>query len=222
MNRSDATGRSLAKLLADLADAAPEDRISLRDPILGFGAPCVDPLHELATREPGLAASVASWLETLAGRDPSTKADVVRVLGALARGPDGEIARAALVRLGAPERPPRTGSIRGPRPPSAAQAAVHARIIKAAREGRVLTYSDLETNRGHQGIFLLNISQEESDQGHPPLTSIVVSKTTGRPGDGFLPAMIEVGFAHEGEKLDDVWGRAVAAVHSFWQGRKDG
>lgn len=49
-----------------------------------------------------------------------------------------------------------------------------------------------------------------------------MSKTTGRPGDGFLPAMIEVGFAHEGEKLDDVWGRAVAAVHSFWQGRKDG
>jgi hypothetical protein len=102
------------------------------------------------------------------------------------------------------------------------QAAVHARIIKAAKEGRVLTYTDLEANRAHQGIFLLNIGQEESDQGHPPLTSIVVSKTTGRPGGEFLPAMIEIGFAHEGEKFDDVWGRAVAAVHSFWQRQSDG
>jgi hypothetical protein len=70
--------------------------------------------------------------------------------------------------------------------------------------------------------YLVNISQEEADQGHPPLTSIVVSKTNGRPGDGYLPAMIEVGFAHEGEKLDDVWGRAVAAVHTFWRKQSDG
>jgi len=221
MNRSDATRRSLTQLLTDLAGAAPEDRISLRDPILAFGAPCLAPLVELATREGKLSASVAAWLETLAGRDPSMKTEVIRALAALARGTDGEIARSALGRLGAPARAPRTAAIKGPRPPSAAQAAVHARILQAAREGQVLTYSDLGTNRGHQGTFLLNISQVESDQGHPPLTSIVVSKTTGRPGDGFLPAMIEVGFAHEGEKLDDVWGRAVAAVHSFWQPQLD-
>jgi hypothetical protein len=176
----------------------------------------------LATREPDLAASASAWLEVLSRRDPGTKSAVVRALTSIAHTEGGSIARDALGRLGVSERPPRTGSIKGPRPPSAAQAAVHARIIKAAKEGRVLTYSDLETNRGHQGTFLLNISQEESDQGHPPLTSIVVSKTTGRPGDGFLPAMIEIGFAHEGEKLDDVWGRAVAAVHSFWQQQSDG
>jgi hypothetical protein len=218
----DGDDRTLADLLSALENAAPMDRMDLREAVLGFGGACIGPLEDLATRVPDLAASASAWLEVLSGRDPGTKLDVVRALKSIARTEAGSIARDALGRLGVPERPLRTGSIKGPRPPSAAQAAVHARIIKAAREGRVLTYTDLETNRGHQGIFLLNISQEESDQGHPPLTSIVVSKTTGRPGDGFLPAMIEIGFAHEGEKLDDVWGRAVAAVHSFWAQMGDG
>ena len=210
-----------ADLLSALENAAPMDRMDLREAVLGFGGACIGPLEDLATRVPDLAASASAWLEVLALRVPGTKPAVIRALTTIGRTEAGSIARDALARLGAPGRSPRIGSIKGPRPPSAAQAAVHARIIKAAREGRVLTYSDLETNRGHQGIFLLNISKEESDQGHPPLTSIVVSKTTGRPGDGFLPAMIEIGFAHEGEKLDDVWGRAVAAVHSFWQQQSD-
>ena len=218
----DRDDRTLADLLSALENAAPMDRMDLREAVLGFGRECIGPLEALAMRFPDLAASASAWLEVLARRDPGTRPDVVRALTSIARIEGGSIARDALVRLGAPERPPRTGSIKGPRPPSAAQAAVHALIIKAAREGRVLTYSDLETNRGHQGKFLLNISQEESAQGHPPLTSIVVSKSTGRPGDGFLPAMIEIGFAHEGEKLDDVWGRAVSAVHSFWQRQSDG
>jgi len=208
INRADPT---LADLLLALENAAPVDRMDLREAVLGFGGECIGPLKDLVSRVPDLAASASAWLEVLSLRDPGTKPDVIRALTSIARTEGGSIARDALVRLGAPQRSPRTGSIKGPRPPSAAQAAVHALIIKAAREGRILTYSDLGTNRGHQGKFLLNISQEESEQGHPPLTSIVVSKTTGRPSDGFLPAMIEVGFAQEGEKLDDVWGRAVAA-----------
>lgn len=222
MSRSEATRRSLSQLLTELEVAPPEDRIALRDPILAFDAACIAPLLALATRDPGLAASAAAWLETLAARNPSTRSEVVRALTSIARTESGSIARDAIARLGAPDRPPHTGSIKGPRRPSAAQAEVHARIIQAAKESRIITYSDLETSRGHVGKYLFNISQEESDQGHPPLTSIVVSKTNGRPGDGFLPAMIEVGFAHEGEKLDDVWGRAVAAVHSFWRERDEG
>lgn len=217
----DRDDRTFADLLSALENAAPMDRMDLREAVLGFGGECIGPLQKLATRVPDLAASASAWLEVLSRRDPGTRPDVVRALTSIARTEGGSIARDALLRLGAPQRASRTGSVRGSRPPSAAQAAVHARIIKAAKEGRVMTYTDLETNRGHQGLFLLNISQEESGHGHPPLTAIVVSKTTGRPGDGFLPAMVEVGFAHEGEKLDDVWGRAVAAVHSFWQGQSD-
>jgi hypothetical protein len=223
MSRANGGGeRTLADLLSALEDAAPGDRMDHREAVLAFGIACIGPLRDLATREPQLAASVSAWLEALADRDPSTKVDVVRALGALVRGSEGEYARSALGRLGAPPRV--VGKPARERAPgrTAAQAEVHARIIQAAKEGRIVVYSDLETSRGHVGKYLFNISQEESDQGHPPLTSIVVSKTTGRPGDGFLPAMIEVGFAHEGEKLDDVWGRAVAAVHSFWQERKDG
>ena len=65
--------------------------------------------------------------------------------------------------------------------------------------------------------ILLRIVHEEADAGHPPLTAIVVSKSTGRPGDGFLPAMIEIGFAQPGETSSDLWARAVVAVHEFWR-----
>ena len=217
----DGDDRTLADLLSALENAAPADRMDLREAVLGFGSECIGPLRDLATRVPYLAASASAWLETLASRDPSTKADVVRALSALARGSDGGIAREALARLGAPPRSDAPTPRKRSTGPSATQAAVHARIIRVAEQGGVIAYSEL-ANRRHLGRYLLNISVEEASQDHPPLTSIVVSKTTGRPGDGFLPAMIEVGFAHEGEKLDDVWGRAVAAVHSFWQGRKDG
>lgn len=216
-----ADDRTLTDLLTTLEQAALEDRIDLRDVVLAFGTACIGPLEDLATRVPDLAASVSAWLEALAGRDPSTKTDVVRALAAIARGPKGEYARSALGRLGSPARA--DGKPARERSPgrTAAQAEVHSRIIQAAKGGRIAVYSDLETSRGHVGRYLFNISQEEADQGHPPLTSIVVSKTTGRPGDGFLPAMIEVGFAHQGEKLDDVWERAVAAVHRFWGERSD-
>jgi hypothetical protein len=46
-----------------------------------------------------------------------------------------------------------------------------------------------------------------------------VSKTTMRPGDGYLPAMLEVGYARPGETFDEVLGRAVADVHAIWRGR---
>lgn len=120
-------------------------------------------------------------------------------------------------------RPPREGPAAAVHPGGRAtltgrnvEAEVHARIIRAAREGRILTYGDLETNRRYVGQYLFNISRAEADQGHPPLTSLVVHKTNGMPGDGFLPAMEEIGFAHQGEKLEPVWKRAVAEVHAFW------
>lgn len=80
----------------------------------------------------------------------------------------------------------------------------------------ILTYSDLETSRGHAGWHLFNISRAKADQGHPPLAALVVSKTNGQPGDGFLPAMLEVDFAHPGETLEPVWRRAVVEVHAIW------
>lgn len=135
----------------------------------------------------------------------------------------GTSANGALQRLGGAPRTARAKTTHKRTPAGrSAEAEVHARIIRAAREGRILTYSDLKTSRGHVGKYLFSISRAEADQGHPPLTSLVVSKTTGMPGDGFLPAMEEVGFAHRGDKLEPVWKRAVAEVHAFWANEPGG
>lgn len=210
-------GESLEDLIKRVEACAPEDRINHRDSILAFGSACIRPLGELADRIPQLSPSIAAWLEVLARRDPATKADVVKALAVMARERDGNIAGDVLDRLGGAPRTVGAKTARKRTPTGrTAEADVHARIIRAAREGRILTYSDLETSRGHVGKYLFNISRLEADLGHPPLTSLVVSKTNGLPGDGFLPAMEEIGFAHPGEKLEPVWRRAVAEVHAFW------
>lgn len=208
---------TLSGLLKELEACAPEDRINHRNGLLDLGPACIRPLADLAGRVPELSASIAAWLEVLVQRDPDTKPEVLKTLVVMARGRDGGIASDVLARLGGAPRKVATSTARKRAPARRdAEAAVHARIIKAAREGRILTYTDLETGRGHVGKYLINISKAEADQGHPPLTSLVVSKTTGLPGDGFLPAMEEIGFAHRGETLEPVWKRAVAEVHAFW------
>jgi len=207
----------LPDLIDQLRTSKPSDRITLRDSILAYGVPSIQPLVDLALDKPDLTATVASWLGTFAEQQPSMKPAVVEALKELTDGPDSHIVRGVLQRLGATPKP----VAKSGRPPvrSTAEAEVHARIIKAAREGRTVFYSDLETSRGHIGKYLFNISHLEADEGHPPLTSIVISKTTGRPGDGFLPAMLEVGYASPGEPVELVWKRAVNAVHAFWRDR---
>jgi hypothetical protein len=56
----------------------------------------------------------------------------------------------------------------------------------------------------------------------PPLTSIVIGRQTQRPGDGYILAMIEVGFARPGEDVEQVWQRAKQAVFDFWQASAGG
>jgi hypothetical protein len=211
------TNDEIDALLVDLRRAPAADRITLRPRFLAIGEPAIDPLVELALEHPELTASVASWLETLANQQPPARPAAIDGLKGLTDGPSSHIVREAVRRLGGVTRPGEKAG--APKIRSVAEAEVHARIIKAAKEGRTVFYSDLETSRGHIGRYLFNISNIEAERGHPPLTSIVVSKTTGRPGDGFLPAMIEVGYAHRGESLDVVWKRAVSDVHAFWRGR---
>jgi hypothetical protein len=211
-------GARLEDLIADVATCSRGERINLREPVLAFGGACIRPVAELAARDDDLTATAAAWLEELAKRDTETKAAVVRVLAVLARNRDGHYAQAALDRLGVVPRTTAPKAARtGVRGPSAVEAAVHARIIQAAREGRILTYGELETNRRYVGQYLHNISLAEAEQGHPPITAIVVGKAGGQPGPGFLPAMEEISYAHRGESLEPVWMRAVAEVHAFWR-----
>jgi len=210
----------LEAVLERLALCPPAERISLREDALAHGSACVSPLVELAQRQPDLVASTAAWLERLAVTDEGARADALAGLRRLASGPDGRYARDALARLiGARSAPIERDSGDTPRPLSGAGEAVYSRLVKIAKEGRIVSYSELETSRGHIGKYLHQILLDESAAGRPPLTAIVVQKQTGRPGDGFLPAMVEAGFAHAGENEEAVWQRAVAAVHKYWRGR---
>lgn len=211
----------LQGLLAELETCEPKDRINHRNDILALGTACISPLADLVGRVPELSASIAAWLEVLVQRNPESKPEVVRALAVMARGHDRSIAGDVLDRLGGAPRVRAVKPARKPAQPRRnVEAEVHARIILAAREGRILTYGDLETNRRYVGQYLFNISRAEADQSHPPLTALVVHKTNGLPGDGFLPAMEEIGFAHRGEKMEPVWKRAVVEVHAFWAARR--
>jgi hypothetical protein len=213
--------RSLDELCGELLDSAPADRIALRDPFLAHGSACIPVLVDVARQRPDLLDSVSAWLERLATTQPDARDEAVRALRLLARRPDGEIARSAVGRLApTPARPARPARPAGQRPPptgrSAALEAVYQRIIEAARDGRVLTYEELHTNRGHVGTYLHTIALDEAAAGRPPLTALVVSKSTGLPGEGFMPALEEVGYAQPGESLQAAWERAVADVHAYW------
>lgn len=206
-------------LIGRLANVPASERISMRDPILRFGSDCIEPLVRLAESTPDLGASVAAWLETLATQQPATLQAVCSGLGRVARTTGGDIARQALGRLAGGQRTaqPRKRAVTAHRGKSAACEAVHARLIEAAKQGHTVVYSDLKTSRGHIGKYLIEISREEAAASRPPLTSIVVSKSTGLPGDGYIPAMVEVGFAEPHESLRDVWQRAKAAVFEYWR-----
>jgi hypothetical protein len=157
------TGGSLEGLVTRLERCGPSERIDFREDFLAFGEACIPPLANAAAREPDFVASVASWLVVLVERQPDTKPSVLKALSVLARGPNGNYAKVAVERLGgarveATARPKRPGvQVR-----SAAEAEVHARMIQAARAGRILTYAELETNRGHVGRFLHNIGVAEA------------------------------------------------------------
>jgi hypothetical protein len=49
------------------------------------------------------------------------------------------------------------------------------------------------------------ISGEELASRHPPISAIVVTKATGRPGAGFYQLCRESGFAQPGETDEDIW-----------------
>jgi len=89
--------------------------------------------------------------------------------------------------------------------------------MEAASAGRMIAYSDLGTGRGWVGTYLFRIAHEEDAAGRPPLTSIVVHKTDGRPGPGMLQAMREIGYARPGETESDVWRRATEDVFTYWR-----
>lgn len=216
---SNGTDESLEGLIRDLEAAAPAGRIQYRERVLAHGVACIEPLSALALRSPEFTASVAAWLEALAKREPSTEVDVRMALRALAvASAYARYAREALRRLGDdPDGPASVKRIGTPAAPSANYLEVRAQVHHAAREGRILHYGDLNTNRALYGRWLGIISEEEMAAGHPPISAIVVAKGSERPGPGFYQLCRERDFAQPGETDEDIWQRAVVAIFEFWR-----
>jgi hypothetical protein len=217
---SSAPDQSLDKLLRDIEAAPAASRIEYRERVLAYGVAFIEALTTLALKSPALAASAAAWLEELAKREPSTAAEVRTALRRLAAAsPDARYAKDALRRLGEdPDRVPNAMAPGTATAPSANYLEVRAQVHQAAREGRILQYSDLNaTHWGLYGRWLGIISEEERASGNPPISAIVVTKATGRPGPGFYQLCHETDYTRPGETDEEVWQRAVDEVHAFWQ-----
>ncbi len=212
---------NLDELVAALATADAKSRIDHRNAILQHGVACIEPLLQAVAENDDLATQVVAWMEHLAQTQPDARNAAVNALVSLARGAAVAYARAALDRLGEGAAVTTPGQKGGTPKRTAAEAGVLSKIIAAARVGQIITYSDLGTSRGYVGRYLHNILVSEHENGRPAITAIVVQKATGRPGDGFVSAMVELGWAHLGEDAEEVWQRTVAQVFAFWAGQPE-
>lgn len=96
---------------------------------------------------------------------------------------------------------------------------IYLMILRAAIEGQSIVYSDLPGGRFHMGKYLARIAAEESREGRPPLTSVVVEKRTGRPAGGFIDAMMDIEYVpRDTSKTEEqIWRRAIAETHAYWR-----
>lgn len=108
------------------------------------------------------------------------------------------------------------------------RAEMRAILIKLARQRETITYSELaaqlQTAYIHYrapafGEILRIIAEDETEAGRPSLATLVVTKATGRPGDGY--------FKHAGAEGEDVsdpeayWQARFRAVCDYWQAHDD-
>lgn len=96
---------------------------------------------------------------------------------------------------------------------------LRAKLIDVASRGETIAYLELGAGRAMIGRYLYRIAREEETAGRPPLTSVVVRKGAGLPGDGFREAMLDVGFIKPEDDDDErtVWERALRETHEYWR-----
>jgi hypothetical protein len=96
---------------------------------------------------------------------------------------------------------------------------LRAKLIDVASRGETINYLDLGAGRAMIGRYLYRIAREEGAARRPPLTSVVVRKGSGMPGDGFLDAMVKAGFITAADTEDErsVLDRAVRETHEYWR-----
>ena len=96
---------------------------------------------------------------------------------------------------------------------------LRARLINVASQSETVNYLDLGAGRAMIGRYLYRIAREEAVAGRPPLTSVVVRKSSGLPGEGFRDAMVHAGFIDPTNDEDErtVWERALRETQEYWR-----
>lgn len=99
------------------------------------------------------------------------------------------------------------------------RADLRAKLIEVASLGETINYLKLGAGRAMIGRYLFRLAREEQEAKRPPLTSVVVRKDGGLPGEGFREAMIQVGFIEAEDEGDErsVWERARRATYEYWR-----
>ena len=96
---------------------------------------------------------------------------------------------------------------------------LRAKLIDVATRGATVSYLELGAGRAMIGRYLYRIANEEAAAGRPPLTSVVVRKDKGLPGEGFLEAMVWVKYIPKAAGHDErsVWEQALRETHEYWR-----
>ena len=98
---------------------------------------------------------------------------------------------------------------------------LRARLVDVATQGQTVSYLDLGAGRAMIGRYLYRIAKEEAAGKRPPLTSVVVRKGSGMPGEGFMEAMAMIDYVTPTDNNDEqkVWERALRETHEYWRPR---
>ena len=114
-------------------------------------------------------------------------------------------------------------------PPEHVNAWLYERLLKAARAGDILNYTDVgmplglnfdsPADRNVIARLLGEISRYEVAQGRPMLSSIVWHKDLSGPGVGLRTLGIELGLVRGDEDDLAFATRQLKATHDFWRNR---
>ena len=103
--------------------------------------------------------------------------------------------------------------------------AIYEELLKAARSGEPVNYSDiaplaglnmdLAHDRNQIAGILDDISRAEHDAGRPLLSAVVIRKGENMPGNGFFTLAKRLGLHTGGDNLD-FWLAELRRVHDHW------
>lgn len=101
---------------------------------------------------------------------------------------------------------------------------LYEKLKETARKGGIVHYSDIAplvkldmanpADRNEIGKILGDISLEEHEEGRPLLSVVVVSKSSGMPGQGFFDLAKELGL-YDGKAHDKFFYQELRKVHEF-------